>query len=188
MHRCLILLTSLIATAAAAAPAWTWVDESGLRHFSDRPVPGASRIDLPETQTFQGARAPRAASPQPAATPASGTAQERPAQPYTAFNIVSPSHQQTLWNIGGTLNMQLDIQPALQPGHRLDAILDGEHIEIRAQGNSLSIPNVFRGAHTIQAVIVDESGREVVRSLAITVNVQQTSIQNPNNPNNRTGG
>ena len=87
--------------------------------------------------------------------------------------------------------MQLDIQPALQPGHRLDAILDGEYIEIRAQGNSLSIPNVFRGAHTIQAVIVDESGREVVRSLAITVNVQQTSIQNPsnpNNPNNRPGG
>ena len=188
MHRCLILVTSLIAAAATAAPAWTWVDESGQRHFSDRPVPGATRIDLPETQTFTGARAPRAAPAESAAAPASSGPQERPAQPYTAFNIVSPSHQQTLWNIGGNLNMQLEIQPALQPGHRLDAILDGEHIEIRARGTSLSIPNVFRGTHTIQAVIVDESGREVVRSLAITVNVQQTSILNPNNPNNRTGG
>jgi len=44
------------------------------------------------------------------------------------------------------------------------------------------VPNITRGIHTMQAVIVDQGGTEVLRSLATTFMVQQTSIQNPNAP------
>ena len=60
MLKCLIALTSLLTAAALAAPAWTWVDEQGRRHYSDRPVEGATQIELSESQTF----AAGSASPQ----------------------------------------------------------------------------------------------------------------------------
>lgn len=171
----------LVSAAAAAAPAWTWLDENGQRHYSDRPVAGAQQIELAESQTFSR-RQPAAASSAP--TPA-GAAEETPAaaQPYTAFNIMSPAHEQTLWNIGGSLPMQVELQPPLQAPHRLDAIVDGERIEIGSRSDQLTVPDVFRGMHTLQAVVVDASGQEVLRSRAITIMVQQTSILNPNNPN-----
>jgi hypothetical protein len=35
----------------------------------------------------------------------------------------------------------------------------------------------------LQAVVLDASGEEMLRSLAVTFMVMQTSLQNPNNPN-----
>lgn len=176
MYKCIIALTALFTATSMAAPAWTWVDENGRRHFSDLPVEGAIQIELTESQTFS-----RGVSTAAPAAPAAA-AQPEPAEtlPYTVFNVTSPTHQETLWNIGGNLSMALDLQPALQNGHRIDVVLDGEQVEIGARSPTLTIPEVFRGAHTLQAVIMDATGREVLRSLAITVMVQQTSLQNPN--------
>lgn len=176
MSRWLIVLSMLLATAVAAAPAWTWVDENGQRHYSDRPVPGASQIEIQGAQGFPAPvrSAERRAEPvEPAAPPDQTLA-------YRTFDIVSPVHQQTLWNIGGTLNVELAIEPALQPGHRIDVYLDGQRVDLDATGSQLTIPDVFRGLHTLQAVILDANAREVLKSRAITIMVQQTSILNPN--------
>jgi len=184
MYKWLILLSMLSAGASLAAPAWTWVDENGQQHFSDRPVPGARQIELAGAQGFgRSAVAPRA-QPAPQAS-APQAAALTGARPYSVFTVVSPSQQQTLWNIQGNLAVQVELSPPLQNGHRLDAFLDGERISVQATSNQFTLPDVFRGLHTLQAVIVDTSGAEVLRSLAVTFMVQQTSIQNPNNPNAR---
>ena len=46
------------------------------------------------------------------------------------------------------------------------------------------LQQVDRGIHTLQAVILDAAGAEVIRTLAVTFMMQQTSINFPNNPNN----
>ena len=51
MHKWLILL-SLLWSTAIAEPAYTWVDENGQVHYSDRPVPGATEIELRGAQGF----------------------------------------------------------------------------------------------------------------------------------------
>lgn len=177
MLRCLIALTSLLTAAAAAAPAWTWVDGNGQRHFSDRPVPGAQQIDLPESQTFSRST-PRA---QEASAAEDGSADQ--SDSYRVFEIASPLYGETLWNIGGNLDMQLEISPGLQSGHRIDAFLDGQRVQIGARGPQLTVPEVYRGLHTLQAVIYDASGQEVARSSEVNVMVQQTSLLNQNNAN-----
>lgn len=181
MSKWLIVLPMLFATAVAAAPAWTWIDENGQQHYSDRPVPGARQIDLATAQGFASSQ--RAAPGAPAAAPQSGATPVPSAQPYQTFDIVSPAHQETLWNLGGTLNVQVELAPALAAGHQLDVILDGERVIVGANTAQFTVPDVVRGLHTLQAVIMDSSGREVLRSLAITIMVQQTSVQNPQNPN-----
>jgi hypothetical protein len=44
----------------------------------------------------------------------------------------------------------------------------------------VTLPDVFRGQHTLQAVVIDSAGAEVMTSPSRTFFVQQTSIQNPN--------
>ncbi|HEX6992566.1 MAG TPA: DUF4124 domain-containing protein [Gammaproteobacteria bacterium] len=175
---CLIALT-IAASPAGAVTVWRWVDQNGVTHYSDRPVEGAERIELLGAQTFQQAPLDTAGVSQQASAASSAAAQ--PAVPYRRFDVVSPAHQETLWNIGGTLSVTVELEPPLQAGHRLDVYLDGERRNLDATTTQLSVPEVYRGVHTLQAVIVDESGSEVLRSLAVTFMVQQTSIQNPYN-------
>jgi hypothetical protein len=183
MRKWLILLFAICVPPASAAPAWTWVDAQGQVHYSDRPVPGAKQIDLPAAQSFPAPRTPQGSGTRNAAA--------RDAQPpdaslgvtaYRSFNIVSPTAQETLWNIGGNLPVLIELAPGLRPGHAVDIVLDGQRLNLNADRLQLTVPNVFRGAHTIQAAIVS-GGDTLLLSPSISFVVQQTSIQNPNNPN-----
>jgi len=174
MRKWLILLFALPATASSA-PAWTWVDASGQVHFSDRPVPGARQVELSGAQGFGtqvAARTTRAGGGASAATPGA---------PY-AIDIVSPADQETLSNIGATLTVQIRFQPALQPGHRFDLAIDGQRYNLNSTSPRVTVPNVFRGAHTLDVVVLDGTGTEVMRSETRSFFVRQTSIQNPSNP------
>lgn len=85
-------LALLCLTAASSALAqWQWRDESGRRHFSDRPPP----VGVPEKDILQRPRGTAPAAEAPAATPAdtptSGTAPARTAAP--AASAQSPLEQ-----------------------------------------------------------------------------------------------
>ena len=180
MNKWLILLAMVGTSTGLAAPAWTWVDENGQQHFSDRPVPGAEQVELFEAQSIAPGPTPRTATPPPSSEQASS----EQAPFYRVFNVISPSQQETLWNIEGNLNVQLELTPALRAGHHLDVYLNGQLIDLNVFSPRFTVPEVYRGLHSLQAVIVDASGQEVLRSLAVTFMVQQTSLLNPNNPNN----
>lgn len=173
MSKWLISLMWLVAAAAQAADAWTWVDENGTRHYSDRPVEGATKIQLGPAQGFTPNRpaAPQAQAPQDSEQPAP----ER----YRVFDVASPEQQETLWNIEGNLSVRLDVQPQLQPGHKIDVYLDGELKNLNATSTQFLVPDVYRGMHTLQAVVYDSNGDELARSLAVTFMVRQTSIIRP---------
>jgi hypothetical protein len=171
MRKWLILLSALFGTTASSAPAWTWVDASGQTHFSDRPVEGARQVELSGAQGF--------GAPIPARTTQSTNAAQNPGALYQA-DIVSPAEQETLWNIGTQLNVQVRIQPQLQPGHRYDLAFDGQRLNLNTTNPRVTVPNVFRGSHTLQLVVIDAAGAELMRSANRAFFVQQTSTQNPN--------
>jgi len=182
MRKCLILLFALTATSVSGAPAWTWVDANGQVHYSDTPVPGAKRVELSSAQSF-GSTPQRQPSSTPDQTARPATAAEKPtgAQRYRTFNIVSPKQQETLWNVGQTVNVQVELDPPLQSGHHLDMYVDGERRNLNSAGTDFTLDDINRGIHTVQGVILDQNGGEVLRSLATTFMVQQTSIQNAQN-------
>jgi hypothetical protein len=90
--------------------------------------------------------------------------------------------QETLWNIGGNLAVQVSFDPPLQQGHRFDLALDGQRRNLNTASLRLTLPNVCRGAHTLQVIVVDPAGTEVMRSATRNFVVQQVSVQNPNSP------
>ena len=175
MYKWLILL-SLLSTVASGQSAYTWVDENGQTHYSDRPAPGSALVEL---ETAQGFTAPQPAIPEAAAP----QAEIDPAAAYTAFDILQPQQQETLWNVAGNVSVSVDIAPVLQPGHHVGVYLDGELTDLDTTASQFQLTDVVRGQHTLQAVILDNEGSDVLRSLAVTFMVQQTSLLNPNNPN-----
>lgn len=172
-----VVLLMCCALGAQAEEVWRWVDDNGVVHYSDRPRPGAERVELNPAQTYTPPPAPvRPARPQseqpdPAAAPG-----------YTGLRVISPAAGETLWNIGGQLNVQLDVQPGLAPGHTLRVTLDGQRVETPAGATQFTLNEVYRGEHTISASVMDAQGRELVASEPVTFYVQQASLQNPNRP------
>src|SRR6185503_1968035 len=173
MRKWLILLSALLGSAASAAPAWTWVDAEGTRHYSDRPVPGAEKVELIGAQGF-------GAPGRAAHAPRTGDTEGVPGAAYQSIEVVSPAEQETLWNIGTSLPVQVRFQPALQTGHRYDLLYDGQRRNLNTATARVTLPDVFRGEHTLQVVVIDSAGAEVMRSPARVFFVQQTSTLNPN--------
>jgi hypothetical protein len=88
-----------------------------------------------------------------------------------------------LWNIEGQLDVTVSVDPPLQAGHQLQLYLDGEPVATLDPGNNqIRLSGVYRGAHTLEAEVLDQEGESLLRSDPLPFSVRQTSIQNPVNP------
>ncbi len=168
--RHILVLAALFFSADAFAQAYRWVDENGVVHYSDRPQEGAEEFQLPESDA--STRTPRTP-----ATPRTRSSDPQPQQPdegYSSISFVSPDNEETLWNIGGVLNVQLAVTPRLRPGHKVRVYFDGEPRDLV----SLVFPinEVWRGEHTLQAEVLDRNDQLLIRSEMIRFYVQQTSV------------
>jgi hypothetical protein len=177
MRWILLALLMSCALGAQAEEVWRWVDENGVVHFSDRPHPGAERVELNRPQTFTPPPLP--ARPE---TPSRTQSEPDAAPAYTGVRVVSPAAGETLWNIAGELAAQVEVQPSLAPGHSLRVSLDGQRVETPPGATQFTISEVFRGEHRLSVSVVDENGRELASSEPVTFYVQQASLQNPNRP------
>jgi hypothetical protein len=185
MRNCAILLLAVVAAQVSAETAWRWVDANGTIHYSDRPVPGAVEVQLPDTPARAATRPESTPSPratrQSETTAAEPAADEQEAAGYTRLAIASPSQDETLWNIEGVLEVVVDVEPRLQDGHRVVLIFDGERRNPVAGPNSrYTIDAVYRGQHTVQAAILDAGNSTLMESRPVQFTVQQPSLLNPN--------
>ena len=167
-----ILLALLVATGAFAE-AYTWTDEDGIVHYSDRPHPGAERIELGKSSATR----PRPTTRPAATTPSPGPAGEQDAPPttgYESLEIASPAAEETLWNIEATLNVTLALTPELKPGHQVRVYFDG--IPRMVGGTSFQLQEVYRGVHNLQAEVIDGTGKLIIRSRPSRFYVQQNTV------------
>ncbi|MBT8442468.1 MAG: DUF4124 domain-containing protein [Gammaproteobacteria bacterium] len=183
--RILILLIALIPSVLVAAEVYRWVDDDGTVHYSDRPQEGAETVIIQEAQTFSTPARQAASS---TSTTTNDAAPEDAAS-YSNFEIVSPRQEEVLWNIGGQLNVSLRARPRIRSGHTIFLFMDGQEVQQLPRGRTMaSLTDVVRGTHQLHAEVRDRSGSTVARSDTVQFTVQQTSIQNPNNPNRPGGG
>ena len=169
--RLFILVSVLMAAGTVLGQAYRWVDEDGVVHYSDRPRAGAEQVILPSDNQVTRRRQP---APAPRAQPAGDQQSEPAAFKYESFSVAAPAPEETLWNIGGVLDVSLELQPSLRDGHRVRVFFDGN--EQMVSGTSFQIEEVYRGVHNLQAEIVDATGKLMIRSVPNRFYVQATSI------------
>ncbi len=174
--RPILLLFGLLAASTVLAQAYRWVDEDGVVHFGDRPPPDAGTqaeaIVLPKANITTVRTYERAT---PDSSDVDDAAEPGGAFRYENLEIASPSAEETLWNIEGVLEVSLNVTPAIRPGHKVRVYFDGEtQIMI---GTRFSIDEVWRGVHNIQAEVIDETGKLMIRSRTNRFYVQQNTIK-----------
>ena len=176
MHKWLITILFLASTAQAVT-VYRWVDENGRVNYSDRPGPGAVRIEL-----STGAPSPDVGPSSPRGQQPAMAPQTPAVASYETLAVLQPASLATLWGTAGRVEVLIGISPDLQPRHSLALYLDGALAEFGFHATEFAIEDVPRGEHTVQAVVLDEADRELLRSAPVTFFVQQTSIHYPLNP------
>ena len=170
--RSIFVLLALLATAAASADVWRWIDDDGVVHFSDTPRAGAELVDVSESSRSTGARVYRNVEPSSPDDAATATEQ---AFKYESLSISSPGAEETLWNIEGTLSVSLSLSPGLQTGHQVRVYFNGEARLVNS--TSFTLDEVYRGVHNIQAEVLDATGRLMIRSTSNRFYVQQNRVR-----------
>ena len=166
--RSILVLLGLLAAAGAFAEAYTWTDENGIVHYSDRPQPGAKIIDLGQSRATRRPATTSRGSNTTDATEGSTSVG------YSSIEIASPSAEETLWNIEATLNVTLTLTPTLRPGHQVRVYFDGTPQVV--SGTSFQLQEVYRGVHNLQAEVIDDTGKLLIRSRPSRFYVQQNSV------------
>ncbi len=70
--------------------------------------------------------------------------------------------------------MTLTLTPALQAGHQVRVYFDGTPQMV--SGASFQLQEVYRGVHNLQAEVIDETGKLMIRSRPSRFYVQQNSV------------
>ncbi len=168
MKRLIAVICLLLATGVAgAAKFYRQVEPDGTVVFTDqRPAGEVEELEIPEVQTYE---AP--AVPDEAAGRKDG---DDGFKGYREFAVVRPAHDETIRDNNGVVPIKLSLSPALQRDHKVEIMMDGQ---LLGSGRSMSITlkSVDRGAHAVEAKVVDEDGNELMRTAAITFHLQRVS-------------
>ena len=172
---CLGLLSAAaLADNGGTTTVYKWVDAQGIVHYSDQPHPNAQKLEVRGAQTFSALPAPTTS-----AMPAQDQTQaQSSAAPYQGCTITQPTDQQSLMNVYHATAV-VQASPQLRPGDEVRLFVDGK--QIPGSGTSFTFP-VFRGQHSVQAVIEDSTGQIICETSTVTFFVHQPSVQNPHNP------
>lgn len=168
----LVALAGFSVASHASATLYRWVDADGITHYSDRPSPGAEKVQIASAQSYRGTPTPASAPRRAASAPA--------APKYSRLEITRPSEGEAFVNNGGSVAASAVVEPGLANGHQLWFVLDGTRQPDPAGGAMSMTFQVDRGTHTMAAVITDDTGRELMSSAGITFYVRQnSSLANP---------
>lgn len=157
-------------TMPTLADVYKTVDEDGNVTFTDNPASGKGKVEevkLPAVNTQPAINTKAKKSEKSAST--SG---------YSEVSILSPAQDATI--PPGQLNVvvQVFMDPALQPGHLIQLLHNGQPYGEAAYATSFSIDQLIRGEHSVQAQVVDESGNAIASSGTVTFYVKRASRLN----------
>lgn len=177
------LLVLIVATAIfglcmdghAASRIYKTVDENGNVVFTDIPPKEgqsgqAVAVEMPNT--FQPA-APESRE-EWIVDPADEEDAEAASFSYTSLSITAPGNDEAIRENAGNVNVVAEVNPELQIGHRVRILMDGKPEQAGAQ-TVFMLPNVDRGTHSVQAEIIDDSGKVLITSSPTTFTLQRVA-------------
>jgi hypothetical protein len=166
----------------AYAQIYKIVDKDGNITFTDQsPGDGTLPMVLPELSVISTDQPDDAATPDPAATDPALTDPERELTPqdlrrlYSDFRITRPANEETFWGTENTVVLAWDATEPLREGMSVRFTIDGS-AQTASTENMMAV-TLDRGAHTVNAAIVDARGRPLVTSDTVTFFVHQQSVR-----------
>lgn len=146
-------------------------DQSGNVSYSD--VPSANSSDVTPTSGTTSTP-PSQANPQQSNT-SSTVAEVAEKTNYTVFNISNLQDQDTIQN-NPNIEVDIDIEPALQKGNKIQIVIDGKPVGQPQANTKIMIGRLERGTHLFSAQLLDSTNVIIKQTNPITVYVHYAHL------------
>ena len=175
----LTALLMLLFLLPVHAEIYRWVDDSGNVVFSDEPQPGAERVDLPPATTYTPVDEEALTDDILKLSPDVEDTQQADVPDYE-IRIVAPANDESIWVNNGDVTVSMIVEPSLdaERGDKVMLQLDGEAVSEPRSATSFQLNNLSRGTHTLNAMVVDDSGATLTSTGTVTFHLHRASIQN----------
>ncbi|MGL5092657.1 MAG: DUF4124 domain-containing protein [Aeromonas sobria] len=169
----LLLLTSF---AADAAKVYSWVDGSGVTHYTDAPPPGksAKEVDLRVAPLIGSS--PRSVQVDNFNSLTGADAKKEKEAAKLAIELLSPEQGSTLRDNTGNIVFQGTISPKPPTQYDVRLTLDGKAAPIVSNSLSIRVENVDRGAHEAQLELLAKDGTILAKSSSVTFYLHRASV------------
>lgn len=168
-----LLLLLLTGALPCLAQVYRYTDAQGQVHYTNQPPASvkAESLNLP------AAPSTNAGSPVPSFSSSPNTSASSVAQGYSVLRITGISDGQAVRANDGNVTAGVQLEPALQPGHRLRLLLDGQTLETSGSA-AINLSGLERGDHSLQAEVLN--GQQVLQqSPVVRFNLQRTHVNAP---------
>ncbi|MDX2316558.1 MAG: DUF4124 domain-containing protein [Gammaproteobacteria bacterium] len=167
-----MLCLALICASAQAQKVYRVVQPDGTVEFTDSPPSNrpAEEIHVQPLNSMPGIAPTSGASTQ--------TAADKGDKGYSEFRITSPGDNTSFWDTAGNVNVDLLLKPSLQSGDKIDLQLDGRSVG-GGRSTAITLAEVDRGTHSLQAMVKNSDGKVVARSNSVTFTIQRGSQMSP---------
>ncbi len=180
MYKAILLLVFTLALgiglACHADAVYKWVDDQGNVHYTDHPHPGAKKVQLPKTQTYQSPAVNGGVLPAQNAAP---QATEGATSGYKQLSITSPANDANLWYVD-QVPVSVSITPALHNGDTLTYHLDDKSIGPTTD-TTVTFKEVERGEHAV-SVTLNSTSSTSLSAGPVKIFIHQKTIISPKPP------
>lgn len=154
---CFTLIATLVFyTQASLADVYKGQDQNGNTIYSDKPFENSNKIDIELSPTY---------NTPPVTTKLESTKKVEPIS--YQVSIVAPTQDQTFTNEITTIEVKVNVTPALQKGDKIQLLLNGQPHGSPSENTTFTLQSLFRGAYTVKAQIVNQ-GATLATSQEVT--------------------
>lgn len=150
-------------SVAQAAAIYTWKDDNGIIHFSDKPQKNAQTVDLPQAKTQMSLKAPK-------------TENKKKALPSPFVRFLTPIHEETLRENSGTITVEALSNRPLEAPYTYQLLLNQAPHGHSQLENQWQLTNVDRGEHTLQVQLLKDQ-QVIATSPEITVYLHRARVR-----------
>ena len=161
-----------VSDVATSLDIYRWKNDGGHFVYSDTPLEGAEKVEIGEIMVVPA---------HPLPTSSERATAKLAAVPYKSLEIINPADEQTLRdNSKPSVSVVVSVKPRLQTkfGHKLQLLFDGDEFGAPVSSLRFTLDAVERGAHSLQALIVESDGRIFERSPISTFFIHKQSVSN----------
>ncbi len=157
------ILITVFSSGTLASNIYTWQDNHGILHFSDKPIKNAKVLELPSTKT-------------------QGHSQHLPAKKTKStlapafVRFLTPIHEETIRNNNGDIVIQAISNRALSSPYSYQLYVDNAPYGQQQSENTWQLSNIDRGTHKLKLTLLKDQ-QVIATSPQITVYLHRARIK-----------
>ena len=170
-YKSLVFIVSACICLSSNASTYKSTDSHGNIIYSDTPSGNTGEIKLPtrpSVNLFPAQKHKNIASKKPPKT------DKITHHTYTSLKILQPQEDNSLRSNAGTVSVALQIEPKLHDGDMVSIKIDGLEIT-KVRKSTLTLNNINRGSHSLEAFIINPQGQVLKRSKALRFHLHRQS-------------